>query len=90
MITVHGYQFKKDLTIGSTGKDVVELQTLLIKKGLLVMPAGVPKGYFGHITRVFMSSKPKPKRKIPRGFGRLRLSMVPTTCGDFFIYVKIP
>lgn len=43
--------FTKDLTLGSTGSDVTALQTLLVSKGFLTMPAGVSKGYFGSLTK---------------------------------------
>jgi hypothetical protein len=43
--------FMVDLTIGSTGSDVTKLQTVLVSKGYLVMPAGVPMGYFGALTK---------------------------------------
>lgn len=43
--------FTRDLTIGSTGSDVVALQDVLIASGDLVMPAGVSKGYFGSLTQ---------------------------------------
>lgn len=43
--------FTMDLTMGSTGAQVVALQDFLISKGYLVMPAGVAKGYFGALTR---------------------------------------
>jgi Putative peptidoglycan binding domain len=43
--------FTRYLTIGSTGSDVVELQTILEAQGYLVMPAGVAKGYFGALTK---------------------------------------
>lgn len=42
--------FPRNLTLGSTGNDVAALQTILIDKGFLVMPAGVAKGYFGLAT----------------------------------------
>lgn len=45
------YTYNMDLTIGSTGADVVALQDFLISKGHLVMPAGVAKGYFGALTQ---------------------------------------
>jgi len=48
--TVTG-SFNADLTIGSTGADVVKLQTYLVSKGYLVMPAGVAMGYFGSLTK---------------------------------------
>ncbi|KKT42579.1 MAG: hypothetical protein UW32_C0005G0015 [Candidatus Wolfebacteria bacterium GW2011_GWE2_44_13] len=43
--------FHRSLGIGSEGKDVEALQTALEAKGLLTMPNGVAKGYFGNLTR---------------------------------------
>jgi hypothetical protein len=43
--------FNTNLTVGSTGADVVALQQFLVAKGHLVMPAGVAYGYFGPLTR---------------------------------------
>jgi hypothetical protein len=40
-----------DLSFGSRGVDVVSLQTFLESKGLLVIPVGVTKGYFGPLTQ---------------------------------------
>ncbi len=40
-----------DLTIGSHGAGVEMLQTMLIEKGFLNIPAGVSKGYFGPLTK---------------------------------------
>jgi hypothetical protein len=45
----------RDLTLGSTGPDVVVLQTFLEEKGYLTIPAGVSKGYFGGLTRASVS-----------------------------------
>lgn len=45
------YAFNTSLTIGSRGADVIALQSFLESKGLLTMPAGVAKGYFGTLTR---------------------------------------
>lgn len=42
--------FHRSLGIGAEGKDVEALQTALENKGLLTMPQGVAKGYFGRIT----------------------------------------
>jgi hypothetical protein len=47
--------FTRDLTIGSTGADVIELQTWLETKGLLMIPAGVSKGYFGTLTQMALA-----------------------------------
>lgn len=43
--------FTRSLTLGSTGADVVALQTYLETKGYLVIPTGVSKGYFGALTQ---------------------------------------
>ncbi|MFM2383619.1 MAG: trimeric autotransporter adhesin [Candidatus Parcubacteria bacterium] len=49
--TSASYTFNTNLTIGSRGADVVALQSFLETKGLLTIPAGVAKGYFGSMTR---------------------------------------
>jgi len=51
-----GYMFTTDLTVGSTGTAVVELQKVLVAKGFLTMPAGVPMGYFGALTRAAVAA----------------------------------
>jgi len=43
--------FDKDLTIGSTGSNVVDLQRWLVNREYLVMPVGVAYGYFGSLTK---------------------------------------
>lgn len=43
--------FVRNLTVGSTGTDVVALQSYLETKGFLTIPVGVSKGYFGPLTR---------------------------------------
>lgn len=43
--------FRRSLSVGAKGADVAALQTALIQKGLLTMPAGVVKGLFGGLTR---------------------------------------
>lgn len=48
-------QFVRNLTVGSSGEDVVSLQTWLEQKGFLIMPAGVAKGYFGNLTRTALA-----------------------------------
>lgn len=47
-----GAIFTRTLDTGSEGADVTALQTILEQKGFLVMPSGVPKGYFGNLTRL--------------------------------------
>lgn len=49
--TSASYTFNTNLTVGSRGADVVALQSFLESKGLLTIPAGVAKGYFGSMTR---------------------------------------
>ena len=51
-----GHVYSVDLTLGSTGDDVVALQTFLVSNGHLVMPAGVAMGYFGNLTKAAVSA----------------------------------
>jgi peptidoglycan hydrolase-like protein with peptidoglycan-binding domain len=46
-----GAAITSDLTVGSTGSQVVALQNALVAQGHLSMPAGVPMGYFGALTK---------------------------------------
>jgi peptidoglycan hydrolase-like protein with peptidoglycan-binding domain len=48
--TGSSYQFNQNLTIGSTGPDVIALQQILINKGYLTS-VSTPTGYFGSGTR---------------------------------------
>lgn len=41
----------ENMTIGSTGQGVVVLQGLLSEMGYLEIPAGVPFGYYGSMTK---------------------------------------
>lgn len=43
--------FNTNLKLGARGADVVALQSFLESKGLLTMPAGVAKGFFGGLTK---------------------------------------
>ncbi len=45
------YNFSQNLTIGSSGDDVVALQQILVNGGYLTMPAGVAMGNFGNLTK---------------------------------------
>ncbi len=49
--TVASAAINTNLTVGSTGADVVALQTTLVSGGYLTMPAGVSMGYFGAATK---------------------------------------
>ena len=48
--------FNTNLTVGSQGSDVTELQQMLVTKGFLQMPAGVSYGYFGPLTKAAVAS----------------------------------
>ncbi len=50
------YAFNTNLTVGSRGADVVALQSFLESRGLLTMPAGVAKGYFGGLTKAAVAA----------------------------------
>jgi peptidoglycan hydrolase-like protein with peptidoglycan-binding domain len=43
--------FTPNLTVGSTGSEVTSLQQALVSQGHLVMPTGVPMGFFGPLTQ---------------------------------------
>lgn len=45
-----------DLSIGSSGEEVVTLQKFLVAQNLLMMPAGVQMGYFGPLTKAALMS----------------------------------
>lgn len=50
-MSASAYTFSNYLSVGSTGPDVVALQSWLVSKGFLTMPAGVAEGYFGSLTK---------------------------------------
>ncbi len=41
----------RNMTVGATQGDVVMLQALLSEMGYLNVPAGIPLGYFGNMTK---------------------------------------
>lgn len=51
MMSGDSMTYEDDLWFGSRGDKVVTLQTILEEKGLLVIPTGVAKGYFGPLTK---------------------------------------
>lgn len=51
--------FPRPLNIGMRGADVIALQTALEQKGLLKMPSGVAKGFFGTLTRAAVTKYQK-------------------------------
>lgn len=44
-------KFTQNLTVGSTGKEVADLQRMLIEKEYLNIPTDIPLGYFGGLTK---------------------------------------
>lgn len=50
------YTFSQNLTVGSTGGDVVSLQQYLVGRGHLNMPTGVAYGYFGSLTKAAVAA----------------------------------
>ncbi|MEN9912882.1 MAG: hypothetical protein RLY66_290 [Candidatus Parcubacteria bacterium] len=46
----------QNLTVGSTGQGVVVLQGLLSEMGYLNVPAGIPFGYYGSLTKSAVAS----------------------------------
>ena len=50
-ISAATYNFSQNLTIGSSGDDVVALQQILVNGGYLTMPAGIALGTFGNLTK---------------------------------------
>lgn len=51
--------FSSDLSTGSRGDDVTRLQTFLEGQGLLSIPTGINKGYFGALTKTALSNYQK-------------------------------
>lgn len=45
----------KNLSLGSSGSDVISLQQLLVSQGFLAMPPGVAMGYYGNLTKSAVS-----------------------------------
>ena len=74
------YVFTTDLTVGSTGPDVVALQSFLTSKGYLTIPAGVAPGYFGNLTQSAVSAYQSAKGITPTAgyFGPITRAAVNT------------
>jgi len=54
-IAQNNFVFTGNLTVGSTGPAVSELQSFLVSRGFLTMPPGVAFGYFGPLTRAALA-----------------------------------
>jgi len=65
MSAMSAYTFSSSLKLGSRGADVVALQSFLIAKGFLVMPAGVAQGYFGSLTKTAVAAYQSSKGITP-------------------------
>jgi len=76
--------FSRNLTIGSTGSDVVNLQNFLESKGFLTFPSGVSKGYFGGLTQSALARYQASVGIAPAAgyFGPMTRADVSTKCGN--------
>lgn len=75
--------FTRNLTLGSSGADVVALQTYLESKGSLTIPSGVSKGYFGALTKNALAKYQASVGISPASgyFGPITRSDVSSKCG---------
>lgn len=48
-------RYSRDLSVGSVGEDVARLQSFLEAQGLLIIPRGVVRGYFGPLTEAALA-----------------------------------
>ena len=55
----------QDLTLGSTGQGVVVLQGLLSEMGYLSVPANIPLGYYGTMTRTALAKYQAAQSVLP-------------------------
>jgi murein L,D-transpeptidase YcbB/YkuD len=46
----------QNLSVGASGNDVISLQSFLMNKGFLTLPAGTAQGYFGNLTKTALVS----------------------------------
>lgn len=60
--------FPRALEFGMWGEDVVALQNILEQKGLLIVPNGVAKGFFGALTREAVAKYQKSVKLPSAGF----------------------
>ena len=75
--------FHRLLFVGTTGSDVAILQSLLEKKGFLIMPTGIAKGFFGGATRVALAKYQESVGLPPVGtFGPLTRARIISELGD--------
>jgi peptidoglycan hydrolase-like protein with peptidoglycan-binding domain len=75
--------YTSDLTMGSTGPQVINLQTYLVDMGFLTIPAGVNKGYFGSLTQAALANYQAANNVLPSVgyFGPLTRASVAANCG---------
>ena len=72
----------RDMSIGVAGQDVTELQGLLSELGFLQVPAGIPLGYFGSMTKAGLASYQRSLGVINTGyFGPLTKQAMTTSFG---------
>jgi hypothetical protein len=75
--------YTRNLTLGSTGADVVSLQSFLESKGHLTIPAGTSKGYFGALTQSALAKYQAASMISPAAgyFGPITMAKVTADCG---------
>ncbi len=66
--TVYAYSFSNSLKLGSSGKNVAQLQDWLVENNFLVIPKGIAKGYFGYLTMGAVSKYQKTVNLPNTGF----------------------
>lgn len=78
------YNFTTSLTLGSTGPEVTALQSMLVSKGYLTMPAGVAYGYFGTLTQQAVAKLQMANGITPAAgyFGPITMAKVNTWSAD--------
>lgn len=59
------FKFNRNLTVGYSGEDVIELQTKLEYLGYLKIPQGTSKGFFGQLTRKALAEYQKANGIVP-------------------------
>jgi len=77
-------RFTRDLTLGSTGSDVVKLQNFLEEQGHLTIPAGVAKGYFGASVKAALAQYQAANGISPASgyFGPITKAYIAARCND--------
>ncbi len=71
VVSAQSQTFSRDLEVGASGQDVVNLQTFLINKGFTIsaiVSGSTPKGYFGQQTKIAVQKYQKENGINPTGY----------------------